>query len=429
MSNFTPVKAHSITGPHSHRVVASSPFSSPVSSQGKPTTIFGRVVTPSNSVNQLSKLAAGTSLGPTVALGGAWKDLQIQKERQEREKEELLGRTRRAEVAYERISMQNEDLVSATVRLEYELSKVRCYDLMLENKLDKIALESESLRTMHVRSVEELEVSKSLNKEQAARLQAMEGVLSKTSSSKSTLDVALIDKDGEIERLSRELAKQQAVNRKQQALLVDEKKKSALYMKLKDDKDEHIQILVKEKNRLHDTLQDMAKRHTKTARSLGFVNKAEAVAPAPYDTPVHATPIDLDDVLRASHNDDETDQADADAVKPTQLNFESGGGRVGAEDGGRTGSVDDIMGSVGFSNASSRDRLLLNTIKKLSRDLKRKDDEYTKRERDFDEMKKKNDDMSRRIRNSVRPATSRVSSSGGASSRGGRENNSTPSPC
>ena len=35
-------------------------------------------------------------------------------------------------------------------------------------------------------------------------------------------------------------------------------------------------MLVKEKNRLHDTLQDMAKRHSMTSRSLAFAEKAAA---------------------------------------------------------------------------------------------------------------------------------------------------------
>jgi len=188
MSNFTPVKPSS--RPHAHRVPASP--ASPIR-PSTPTIIYGRVLAPNNSVNQLKNL---TSPNPKldenvshpastgIALGGAWKDLQIRNLKEVREKEDLLARTLAAELSAERMAMQNEDLVTATVRLEYELSKVRCYDISLENKLDSLVIETESLRSMHNKAVEELEVQREGNKEKEARMNAMCVVMEKNGGEK-----------------------------------------------------------------------------------------------------------------------------------------------------------------------------------------------------------------------------------------------------
>jgi len=73
--------------------------------------------------------------------------------------------------------------------------------------------------------------------------------------SQTQVAVAIVEKDDRISNLERELIKKESLIKKQLQALVEERKKSSLYLKLKDDKDEHIEILVKEKNRLHDTLQ------------------------------------------------------------------------------------------------------------------------------------------------------------------------------
>ena len=94
----------------------------------------------------------------------------------------------------------------------------------------------------------------------------------------SQLDSKVDEGEEKFRELRERLIKAEGCIKKLQTQLGDEKKKSQLYLKLKDDKDAHINVLVKEKNRLHDTLQDMAKRHSLTSRSLAFAEKASALA-------------------------------------------------------------------------------------------------------------------------------------------------------
>ena len=134
----------------------------------------------------------------------------------------------------------------------------------------------------------------------------------------------------------------------------------------------------------------MAKRHTKSARSLGFVEKADNMGSAEKVSPKESREefeevgfVNLDEVIGG-------DMGDVEEVRPVQLFQDSG-------------------------KASTKERLMLNTIKKLSRDLKRKDEEAASKRGEFEAMKSKSEDMARRIKNS----------------RGSikRAVNSTPSPC
>jgi hypothetical protein len=147
---------------------------------------------------------------------------------EKREKESLLARTAAAELSSERLMMQNEDLVSCTVRGEYELSKLRCYDLQLENKLDDALLETDSLRTMHAKAVSELEQLRSDKTALQARLQAVSCVMEKNTERKSGVDRDLVEKQDELDVAQLELTRAKAVMKKQHAALEEERKKSSL---------------------------------------------------------------------------------------------------------------------------------------------------------------------------------------------------------
>ena len=78
-------------------------------------------------------------------------------------------------------------------------------------------------------------------------------------------------------------------------------------------------------------------------------------------------------------------------------------------------SLEETLRGIENSSGSGKDRLLLNTIKKLSRDMKRKDEVMREKDKLYDGLKMKNDDLNRRIRNAV-----------GAKRGGARRNNLTP---
>jgi hypothetical protein len=73
-----------------------------------------------------------------------------------------------------------------------------------------------------------------------------------------------VEEEGQ--ELKVKLVKAENMIKKLKVALDDEKKRSGLYLKLKDDKDSHINLLVKEKNRLHDMIQDLGRRHEKVRR-------------------------------------------------------------------------------------------------------------------------------------------------------------------
>jgi hypothetical protein len=205
-------------------------------------------------------------------------------------------------------------------------------------------------------------------------------------------------------------------------------------LKLKDDKDAHIKLLTKEKNRLHDTLQDMAKRHTQSARALGFVEKADALAAGVQENaenvpppPPPAAGVDLDEPFE--------DLDDDDVPEPRHLEHRTERNLFPAA--ARAGSVGEILESIDKSSSNTRDRMLLNTVKKLTRDLKRKDDERAEKEKEMEKMKMKNEDLVRRIRNGkaggggvvVKKVGGAARVAGGGVGGGRRVANATPSPC
>ncbi|GMH49899.1 hypothetical protein TrRE_jg42, partial [Triparma retinervis] len=116
-------------------------------------------------------------------------------------------------------------------------------------------------------------------------------------------------------------------------------------------------------------------------------------------TPV--TPVDLDDVVNSPYEH----------AKPTALFLST----PEVEERNRVNSLEETLRGIDASSGSGKDRLLLNTIKKLSRDMKRKDEVMREKDKLYDGLKMKNDDLNRRIRNAV-----------GAKRGGARRNNLTP---
>jgi len=193
--------------------------------------------------------------------------------------------------------------------------------------------------------------------------------------------------------------------RKLKVALEDEKKRSGLFLKLKDDKDAHINLLIKEKNRLHDMIQDLGRRHDKTTRTMNLIEKTSMTPPGAVRIPTvrsespiintpqtpreeegdMATPVDLDEVVNSPYEH----------AKPMKLFAPT----PEVEDRSRVDSLEGTLRGIDGSGGSGKDRLLINTIKKLSRDMKRKDEELREKEKVADGLKMKNDDLNRRIRN------------------------------
>jgi hypothetical protein len=113
------------------------------------------------------------------------------------------------------------------------------------------------------------------------------------------------------------------------------------------------------------------------------------------------TPVDLDDVVNSPYEH----------AKPTALFLST----PEVEERNRVNSLEETLRGIETSSGSGKDRLLLNTIKKLSRDMKRKDEVMREKDKLYDGLKMKNDDLNRRIRNAV-----------GAKRGGARRNNLTP---
>ena len=138
--------------------------------------------------------------------------------------------------------------------------------------------------------------------------------------------------------------------------------------------------------------------------------------PAPVESPVVRTDehVDLDDVVNSPY--------DHSSPRPTTL-FQS----PDSDEGRRTQGLVEAISSIEASSGSTRDRLLLNTIKKLSREMKRKEEEMEKREREWEKAKVKNEELQRRIRN----AKTARAAAGGARGAGRKpalptKNNATP---
>ncbi|GMH75755.1 hypothetical protein TL16_g06864 [Triparma laevis f. inornata] len=317
----------------------------------------------------------------------------------------------------ERLSMSNEDLVSQNYRLSVKLSCARMSDLTSESRADETESENEALRLRVRSAVVELEMERGEKCELRAKVESLQKMADNNNSRARQLDNKVDEGEERFRELREKLIKAEGHIKKLQTQLGDEKKKSQLYLKLKDDKDAHINVLVKEKNRLHDTLQDMAKRHSMTSRSLAFAEKAAAnvtvsprvtlgsnVSVSGAETPTMRVEekkgdgeVDLDEVVNSPY--------ETSAPKPTNLfrspgdAFASSTSPTGQEEQERQQGLVEAINSIDGSSGSTRDRLLLNTIKKLSREMKRKEEEVEKREREWEKTKIKNDELQRRIRN------------------------------
>mgnify|MGYP000085199658 FL=1 len=204
-----------------------------------------------------------------------------------------------------------------------------------------------------------------------------------------------------------------------------------MYLKLKDDKDNHINLLVKEKNRLHDQITEMAKRYAKTNQ---VVKVAERVMHTKFTSPSPAPENqnkDTETNKPENDNDSENDNScinlddivnDAsNKFEPTKKGDNTDSSTNNINDGEhdeddmtstrRTASLHSAIQSIEKSTGSVRDRLLLNTIKKMSKELKRKDEEKLAISKDLERALRKNDDLSRRIRNfKGTPAKSKTAS-------------------
>ena len=250
-----------------------------------PSLVYGRVLVPSNGVSQLNLGDEG------IKLGGAWRELQAKQESDNRERQRLVDRATAAVLQAERLGMENEDLTSQAVRLELKLSKAKMSDLTSETRADEVESENEALRIMHRNSVVDLEVEKARTAGLEAKLESLQRLADNSNDRARTLDSKVDEGEERFRDLREKLIRAEGAIKKVrgrwggelflprtsflshnppapqlQTQLGDERKKSQLYLKLKDDKDAHINVLVKEKNRLHDTLQDMAKRHSMTSR-------------------------------------------------------------------------------------------------------------------------------------------------------------------
>ena len=114
--------------------------------------VYGRVLVPSNGASQLNLGDDG------IKLGGAWRELQVKQEMENRERQRFIGAAAAAVLKAERLGMENEDLTAQAVRLELKLSKAKISDLTSETRADEVESENEALRIMHRNSVVELEV-------------------------------------------------------------------------------------------------------------------------------------------------------------------------------------------------------------------------------------------------------------------------------
>ncbi|GMH80120.1 hypothetical protein TrST_g12145 [Triparma strigata] len=380
----------------------------------KPSVIYGRVMVPANGMGE-GQVSFGEG---GIRLGGAFAQIKLKAEEEDRERRRVEDRAKAAIIQAERLSMSNEDLVSQNNRLSVKLSVARMSDLTSETRADEVESENEALRIMHRNAIVELEMEKANNAELVAKHESLQKLADNNNSRARKLDNKVDEGEERFRELREKLIKAEGHIKKLQTQLGDERKKSQLYLKLKDDKDAHINVLVKEKNRLHDTLQDMAKRHSLTSRSLAFAEKAaqnsSVSSPRPsvsggidgvasVETPntnVNAEEkkdgeVDLDAVVNSPY--------ETSAPRPTNLFRSPNEGfaatPTGREDEERTQGLIEAISSIEVSSGSTRDRLLLNTIKKLSREMKRKEEEVEKREREWEKTKIKNDELQRRIRN------------------------------
>ena len=371
------------------------------SSPQQPLKLFGNPAPP-NAFSQLppapcsssaasAAASSNSSSAASIQLGGAWHELEKQRLSLLTEKHALQEVTRRALHSSDRSSMLAEDLLSQSVRYEVRLSKYKCADIILESKLDDAVNENEQLRLLHRAAVTDLEISRSLNASLEARVAAREAVAARVSEAQvrtvEKLEVSVTAHE------ESDLQLQKALHsvKKLQLSLAEANKQSSLYQKLRDDKDGHIAVLVKEKNRMHDALQEMAKKNAQTSRTLALSDKLQGpmmTATAAATTtktllpgPEAASPVpeNLDDVaVNGGGGDYEQEKA---LPEPVALFSVS--------------SVPDC------TDVDKRDRFLIGTIKKLAKELREKETALDEREREIDKLKMKNDDLVNRIRNSA----------------------------
>jgi len=369
--------------------------------------IFGHVCVPHNSPNQLHLGTRSVSNSPSTShplvLGGSWRALQQAKQKEDEQNASRIALVKRLQNDLNNQLMINEDLFALTLRNTHTINKLKIVDLKLENELDTARNESDQLRQLHYVDTVSLEQTKGKLVTAEAKANSLETCLTNNGSVRELLTSEIDCKVSNLLEVEAKLQSSQALNKKLRAGLEDTKKQAALYLKLKDDKDGHIALLVKEKNRLHDTIQDMAKRYAKTTHTVRVAEKIHPTADMMVEEEHQEeeeewnkeNSIDLDDIVNG--------QSDIAAMKlPTPPPARQQQQQSATEL--PHGSLNSALLSIDASSGSVRDRLLLNTIKKMSKELKRKEEEKEKMGAELEKALRRNEDMSRRIKNFTKGA-------------------------
>jgi len=231
--------------------------------------LFGKIAVPKNSPNQLTVNSNSLCGSSPVTLGGSWRALQAKQHSDRLLAAENVATLNTLRTALERTYMTNEDLSSQNARSLRSVEKMRCSDLILENKLDDSIRENDQLRGMHHTAVRSLEETRGKLVGAEAKNVSYLNVIENNSSMKKLLSEDIDNKTSKNEGLELKIQRLGHANKKLQQGLSDSQKLSQMYLQLKDDKDTHIALLVKEKNRLHDQINDMARRYVTLARSKG----------------------------------------------------------------------------------------------------------------------------------------------------------------
>jgi len=112
--------------------------------------LFGKVAVPQHSPSQLKISSSSISTSSPVTLGGSWRALQAKQHAERLEATQNLERMTALETENNRVSMINEDLSSMNQRCMRNVEKMRCSDIMLENKIEEAQQENDQLRGMHM---------------------------------------------------------------------------------------------------------------------------------------------------------------------------------------------------------------------------------------------------------------------------------------
>ena len=77
------------------------------------------------------------------------------------------------------VEMANEDLMARARRDSETIAKLRCIEMRMENKLDDLTSENDQLRLLHRKAVVDIEETRAVSAEQAAKLERMTVVVDK----------------------------------------------------------------------------------------------------------------------------------------------------------------------------------------------------------------------------------------------------------